>query len=62
MQESGIEAFCSFMLNLPSETVEESWNTINFALELDPDYVQFPITTPFPAQNFTTWLKRTENS
>ncbi|PIN68607.1 hypothetical protein COV93_08850 [Candidatus Woesearchaeota archaeon CG11_big_fil_rev_8_21_14_0_20_43_8] len=44
----GIESFCSFMLNLPSETVEESKKTVDFAMELDPDYVQFPITTPFP--------------
>jgi len=44
----GIETFCSFMLNLPDETLEESWKTINFAIELDPDFVQFPITTPFP--------------
>lgn len=44
----GIQSFCSFMLNLPTETEEESWQTINFAIELNPDYVQFPITTPFP--------------
>jgi len=44
----GIQTFCSFMLNIPTETIEDSWNTINFAIELNPDYVQFPITTPFP--------------
>jgi radical SAM superfamily enzyme YgiQ (UPF0313 family) len=47
-KKAGIESFCSFMLNLPSESIEESMNTINFAIELDPDYAQFPITTPFP--------------
>lgn len=47
-KKAGIEAFCSFMLALPSETKEESLQTIRFALELSPDYAQFPITTPFP--------------
>ncbi len=45
---AGIQSFCSFMLNLPSETIEESQQTVNFAIDLDPDFVQFPITTPFP--------------
>jgi radical SAM superfamily enzyme YgiQ (UPF0313 family) len=47
-REAGIESFASFMLALPTETVEESRKTIDFAIELDPDYAQFPITTPFP--------------
>jgi radical SAM superfamily enzyme YgiQ (UPF0313 family) len=53
----GIESFCSFMLNLPSESLEESRNTINFAIELDPDYAQFPITTPFPGTELYTIAK-----
>lgn len=47
-KEAGIQSFCSFMLALPSETIQESRQTIDFAIELDPDYAQFPITTPFP--------------
>jgi radical SAM superfamily enzyme YgiQ (UPF0313 family) len=47
-REAGIESFASFMLALPTETMEESYKTIDFAIELDPDYAQFPITTPFP--------------
>lgn len=46
--EAGIETWASFMLGLPSETKEESKQTINFAIEIDPTFVQFPITTPFP--------------
>jgi anaerobic magnesium-protoporphyrin IX monomethyl ester cyclase len=46
--EAGIETWVSFMFNLPSETKEESEQTINFALAVDPTFVQFPITTPFP--------------
>lgn len=44
----GIGVWGSFMLALPTETIEESWKTINWAITLDIDYVQFPITTPFP--------------
>lgn len=47
-KEVGIQTWCSFILGLPSETEAESWQTIDFALELDPDYVQFPICMPWP--------------
>ena len=46
--KAGIETWASFMLGLPSETKEESEQTINFAIKVDPTFVQFPITTPFP--------------
>ncbi|KKK98480.1 hypothetical protein LCGC14_2642310, partial [marine sediment metagenome] len=38
----------SFMLALPGETPEMAEETIKFAIELDPDYAQFSITTPYP--------------
>lgn len=57
----GIESFCSFMINLPSETKEESINTIKFAIELDPDYAQFPITTPFPGTELYNIAKKEGN-
>ncbi|MEK6920479.1 MAG: radical SAM protein [Nanoarchaeota archaeon] len=47
-KEAGIQAWCSFILGLPGETKEESQQTVNFALELDPEYVQFPIFMPWP--------------
>lgn len=46
-KERGIETFCSYMLALPSETKEESEQTIKFALELDSDYVLFNLTVPY---------------
>lgn len=46
-KEIGIQPWCSFMLGLPSETEEESWQTINFALELDPEYIEFGIFMPW---------------
>jgi len=46
--EAGIEVRASFMLALPGETPELARKTIDFAIELDPDYAQFCITTPYP--------------
>jgi radical SAM superfamily enzyme YgiQ (UPF0313 family) len=37
-----------FMLGLPTETAEESIETIEFAKELDPLWAQFTITVPYP--------------
>lgn len=47
-KEVGIQTWCSFIIGLPSETEEESWQTINFAIELNPDYIQLPIFMPWP--------------
>ena len=46
--EAGIEVRGSFMLALPGETPELARKTIDFAIELDCDYAQFCITTPYP--------------
>jgi radical SAM superfamily enzyme YgiQ (UPF0313 family) len=48
MKEEGIEVRASFMLALPGETPEMAEETIRFAIELDPDYAQFSVTTPYP--------------
>lgn len=47
-KKAGIETHTFFMLALPGETIELSMKTIDFALELDPDYAQFTLTTPYP--------------
>jgi anaerobic magnesium-protoporphyrin IX monomethyl ester cyclase len=46
--EAGIEVRGSFMLALPGETPGLAQKTIDFACELNPDYAQFSVTTPFP--------------
>ncbi|MBU0957630.1 MAG: B12-binding domain-containing radical SAM protein [Nanoarchaeota archaeon] len=46
--EVGIETWGSFILGLPSETKEETKETIEFALKLNPTFIQFPIAIPFP--------------
>ena len=46
--EAGIETRAYFMLGLPGETRVDSFRTIDFAKELNPDWVQFTLTTPYP--------------
>jgi len=46
--KAGIETWVSFILGLPSETKEESDQTIDFAIKVNPTFVQFPIATPYP--------------
>jgi anaerobic magnesium-protoporphyrin IX monomethyl ester cyclase len=47
-KEAGIEVRGSFMIALPGETPEMAEENIRFAIELDPEYAQFSITTPYP--------------
>lgn len=44
----GISVRGFFMIGLPSETIAESWQTINFAKKLNPLWAQFTITIPYP--------------
>ncbi|MDD5133550.1 MAG: radical SAM protein [Candidatus Nanoarchaeia archaeon] len=57
--QAGIEVWGSFMLALPTETKEDSMQTIKQAIDLDIDYVQFPITTPFPGTELYDICKKT---
>lgn len=47
-RKAGIETKAFFMLGLPTETKKETLKTIRFAKEIDPDWAQFTITTPYP--------------
>ncbi|NLO91124.1 MAG: radical SAM protein [Elusimicrobia bacterium] len=47
-KEAGLEVLIDFMLGYPGETREQMEKTMAFARELDPEYVQFGITTLFP--------------
>lgn len=44
----GIDIRASFILGLPTETREESLNTVRFAKELGINQVRFALATPFP--------------
>ncbi len=38
----------SFILGFPWETIEDMKRTVDFAVELDPNYAQFTVLTPYP--------------
>jgi radical SAM superfamily enzyme YgiQ (UPF0313 family) len=47
----------AFMLGYPGETLDEMRRTIGLSIELDPDYAQFSILTPFPGTPIYQRLK-----
>lgn len=47
-RESNIETLAFFMLGLPGETEETMQRTLDFAVELDPDYAKVSILLPLP--------------
>ena len=48
----GIHLHLNFTFGLPGETKDTIMRTIGFALELDPNTLQFSIMTPFPGSNY----------
>ena len=48
VREAGIGVLSNFILGFPSETPEEMHETIDFAIELDPDYAAFFMFQPYP--------------
>jgi len=46
-RDAGIETIASFMFGLPGETPQKALDTIDFAIQLDPDYAQFFTTKLF---------------
>ena len=50
--EMGIKTHLTFMFGLPGETQETAQRTIDLALALNPESVQFTIATPFPGSRF----------
>ncbi len=51
-RESGIKMHLTFTFGLPGETRDTALKTLDFALEMNPDSVQFSIATPFPGSRF----------
>jgi radical SAM superfamily enzyme YgiQ (UPF0313 family) len=47
-RQAGILSMAYFVLGLPGETHQTANETIAFAKQLNPDYVNFHIATPFP--------------
>lgn len=50
-RELGIETVASFMLTLPTETIAETWESIRFGIELDPDYIYWLTFVPYPGND-----------
>jgi len=48
----GIKVHLTFTFGLLGETKKTIQNTTNFALKMDPESVQFSITTPFPGTKY----------
>lgn len=53
----GIETRASFMIGNQGETEETIKKTIDFAIKLDPDEVQFNIATAYPGTELFNWAK-----
>lgn len=53
----GMIAFGYFMIGLPGESWESVHRTIDYAIEVDPDYALFHVATPFPGTELYQWAK-----
>jgi radical SAM superfamily enzyme YgiQ (UPF0313 family) len=57
-KDNDIFASASFMIGLPGETWETVEKTLQLALEIEPDYCQFVITTPYPGTRLYDYVKK----
>ena len=48
MRDAGIRSFAFFILGYPGESPETIEHTIDYAIELDPDFVNFYPAVPYP--------------
>lgn len=60
MKKVGLEVLTSFILGMPSETVEEAEKTIDFAVKLNPEYAQFTIATPYPGTELYDYAEKND--
>lgn len=60
-RELGIRIHLTFTFGLPGETIQTIEKTIEFAKRLNPDTIQFSITTPLPGTRYYKELKSTGN-
>jgi len=56
--DAGIQVHGTFIFGMPGETKETIRKTIDFAKELDLDFVQFSIAQPYPGTEFFDYLKK----
>lgn len=60
LRKVGINSLVYFLIGLPGETRETIQETLNFAKEINPDYVEFYPATPYPGTEFFD-IARAEN-
>ncbi|MES0337698.1 MAG: radical SAM protein, partial [Candidatus Magnetobacterium sp. LHC-1] len=52
LRKVGINSLVYFLIGLPGETRETIKETLNFAMEINPDYIEFYPATPYPGTEF----------
>lgn len=57
-RKHGIDSFCFFILGLPGQTKDSAVRTIRHALELNPDFLQFTVATPYPGTGLREWAEK----
>lgn len=57
IQKHKIDTRAAFMFGNPGETIKSMKETIEFAIKLNPDVVQFNILAPNPGTEVYTWAK-----
>lgn len=57
-RKHGLETFCFFVLGLPGETRASALRTIDYALKLNPTFLQFTVATPYPGTELRSWAER----
>jgi hypothetical protein len=51
----GIKSFCFFIIGLPGDTVDTILETVEFAIHLRPNWLQFTAATPFIGTKLRQW-------
>jgi radical SAM superfamily enzyme YgiQ (UPF0313 family) len=51
----GIKTFAFFIIGLPGDTVETILNTIEFAIQMNPTWMQFTAASPFIGTKLRDW-------
>jgi anaerobic magnesium-protoporphyrin IX monomethyl ester cyclase len=54
-REAGIQITASFILTLPTETPEETEETVRFGLRLDPEFVYWLTFVPYPGTRLSEY-------
>jgi len=57
-KEAGIRCHANFIIGLPFETRKTIMDTINFAIECDPDFAMFSIATPLPGSEMAEMAEK----